>query len=65
MSLAQFRPEKNHKCQINTMKKIVDTLCTFLFKIKKKKKVTLRLNFTFVEQQEAQMMKKSSSNLKT
>lgn len=31
MSLAQFRPEKNHKCQINTIKKITDTLSNFYF----------------------------------
>lgn len=31
MSLAQFRPEKNHKLQINTVKKIVDQLSKLIF----------------------------------
>jgi hypothetical protein len=37
MSLAQFRPEKNHKCQINTVKKIVDQICTIIKKLQKNK----------------------------
>jgi len=62
MSLAQFRPEKNHKCQINTMKKIIETLSTFTILLKKMKKSTSKLNSTFVEQQEVQTMKKYFSN---
>lgn len=64
MSLAQFRPEKNHKCQINTVKKLVDTLGIHFFKNKERKKLTCKLNFLFVELQEDWMMKRFFSNLK-